>query len=84
MAYCRFGCESDVYLFYNVGEYYDCCGCSLKKFGSTEMHSITEVIKHLKEHIKKGDIVPEHAFKQLESEAAKEIIEFIKTTGVET
>lgn len=28
MSYCRF-LEADVYVFFSVGDYLDCCGCSL-------------------------------------------------------
>lgn len=29
MAYCRFGEDSDVYMFHDVNGYMNCCGCGL-------------------------------------------------------
>ena len=80
MSYCRFAeNESDVYLYDHVERYFECCACSLSgNRTSTQMSTIPEVLRHLNNHIEKGDLVPGYAFARLEEEAIEEIIEIIK------
>ena len=74
MAYCRFSTDSDVYLYPNVGGYYECCACSLNDAKAVAIKTLYEVMQHLNEHVAKGDKVPKSAFERL----AEELKEFIK------
>lgn len=65
MALCRFGWDgSDVYVFYDVGGFINCCGCHLT---DRSFHADTEqqMIEHLREHEKQGDHVPPDVFEAL-------------------
>lgn len=69
MSYVRFGEDSsDVYVYASV-DCLNCCGCRM--FGSYNTTSRTSMIKHLKDHQKLGDIVPESVFYRLEKERIK-------------
>lgn len=64
MAYVRFGstcgveCNncpgSDVYLFFNSDDYYECCGCQLPV---NLFRSSAAVYLHLRHHVRIGDHV---------------------------
>lgn len=65
MSLCRFGWDgSDVYVYYDVGGYINCCGC---RIGSYDFHAGDEpmMIEHLREHQKRGDHVPAYVFEEL-------------------
>lgn len=69
MSYCRFGPESDVYVFPTVNGL-ECCQCretgdSFFALGHLEM------LLHLKRHIEHGDLVPDSAMERLRVEAKK-------------
>ena len=67
MSYCRFGADSDVYLFYCHGV--ECCGCRLKDSTVRPIRMEYKVaIAHVKEHIAAGDLVPDHVIPSLEEE----------------
>lgn len=70
MSYCRKnGEDSDVYLFLHVGGWLECCGCNLDpEHPHYIAFSRIEMIKHLGEHRKQGDKVPERAFDRLRRE----------------
>lgn len=53
MAYCRFGDDSDVYL-YNSGDVWSCCGCKLADGGERLFSNLTDVLAHLDEHATAG------------------------------
>ena len=58
MSLARFGWDgSDVYVYYDVGGFINCCGCHL---GEKSFHANTEkqMIDHLREHQKAGHHVP--------------------------
>lgn len=62
MALARFGWDSsDVYVYYDVGGFINCCGCAL---GDSSFHADTErqMIDHLREHQKAGHHVPSGVF----------------------
>jgi hypothetical protein len=66
MSYCRFGNDSDVYVYLDVSGYLCCCGCSLKddwKYFSTD-----DLLAHLSEHDDAGHDVPPDAIEQLLAE----------------
>lgn len=66
MSYCRFGPDSDVYVFQHVGGGWECCGCL---FGdSLRAETREEMLSHLEDHIKTGHTVPEHAIARLKAE----------------
>lgn len=58
MSYVRMGPDSDVYVYADMGGLFICCGCG-------DFKTRTEMIDHLREHVKKGDRVPLHPFKRL-------------------
>lgn len=65
MALCRFGWDgSDVYVFYDIGGFINCCGCKMQ---DKSFHADTEqqMIDHLREHQKRGDHVPADVFEEL-------------------
>lgn len=51
MSYCRFSADSDVYLFFHVNGFIDCCGCWLSdEDRSHQLHNGHEVYDHLLQH----------------------------------
>lgn len=76
--------KSDVYLFEHYFGYLDCCGCKLNKSTnyedigkSSSTKSRSEMIEHLKEHIRVGHTVPAHVIPMLEKEI-KEVGDIIE------
>jgi hypothetical protein len=63
MAYCRFGRDSDVYVFETEGGI-ECCRCSLAG-GTFEAGGAAEMIEHLLEHRTAGHAVPDEALVEL-------------------
>lgn len=53
MSYARWGSDSDVYVYAHVGGFIDCCGCA-------RLDSIAETVEHMREHVARGDKVPEY------------------------
>lgn len=85
MSYCRFG-QGDVYVFHSVGGYATCMLCNLMPDRVVEngvckgasfrsdynTSSRKEMISHLKEHIEKGDMVPDSAIERIGMEIGEE------------
>lgn len=70
MSYCRFSKASNVYVFYNVNEYYECCGCWLSNtLSGFTTPSAQEMVDHLKKHEAIGHLVPDYAIEALQLEA---------------
>lgn len=73
MSYCRFGDDSDVYVFgtygHNKEEVFECCGC-LMMGDMKPFHCKTknEMVKHLFEHMRNGHKVPTYAIDHLKKE----------------
>lgn len=57
---------SDVYVYFDVGGYLCCCGCSLGD--EWNFHSTDEMLAHLDLHIKAGHRVPPSCLRRLEDE----------------
>lgn len=75
MSYCRFSDTSDVYVFYSVGNFLDCCGCQLpgnEDSRSFEARRFSDMIAHLEEHIAAGQMVPDGVIDNLREEAAED------------
>jgi len=69
MSYCRFGEDSDIYLYPHVYGDYICCACRLRgTFGSTVLITLAEVLEHLQAHRDVGHKVPEYAFERIRTE----------------
>lgn len=68
MSYCRFS-NADVYVYMDVGGYLCCCGCSLSDDG--RHYGTSDMVAHLREHIAKGDDVPDDVIPALEADAAE-------------
>lgn len=66
MSYCRFGYDSDVYV-YESERGLECCGCKLLEFYHTKSH--VEMIRHLEKHIEVGHAVPSHVIPWLKEES---------------
>jgi hypothetical protein len=62
MSFARFGPDSDVYVYYHVGGFYDCCGC---RFMPSQFLTKAEIIAHLQIHIGQGDKVPDDTIEQI-------------------
>ncbi len=78
MSYCRFS-EGDVYMFSSIAEGIMCCSCSLVPKVEPDVLSRDpifttpqEAIRHLEQHKKAGDIVPDRAIEVLKDELDKE------------
>ena len=71
MSYCRVSTDSDVYVFYNTGDFYECCGC---RFGgpSPMLRTATEMLEHLRKHQEAGHKVPQYAIDGLKEDAEEE------------
>ncbi len=72
MSYCRFGDDSDVYLYQTVTGRFECCACKLlgldRRFlpdfelrKSKELGNLAHALTHLMKHKKKGHKVPDYA-----------------------
>lgn len=68
MSYCRFGEDSDVYVFENIVGRLECCGCDLREHGSFLTKSRTAMLAHLDEHRATGHLVPDYALERLRAE----------------
>lgn len=72
MSYCRFGWhKSDVYVFLNEKQKYECCACSLLNNQPFFCNTPKEMKAHLLEHKKRGHIVPHYAIDRLDEEINK-------------
>lgn len=65
MAICRFGDESDVYVYEDVDSGFTCCGFVLVDRASVNLRTASEMIAHLKEHLGSDHKVPTIAFEEL-------------------
>lgn len=56
MSYQRFGDKSDMYVYYNVGGWLECCACRLKheQHKSYITYSRKDMLKHMVQHRKAG------------------------------
>ena len=70
MSFVRFGKNSDVYVF-GSKDALECCGCILYD-GSFCCKTYSRMLDHLREHSRKGDDVPKHAFDSLLGAQAEE------------
>lgn len=64
MSYCKFGEDSDVYVY--DGGTLICCGCKIREKFHTDFRS--EMILHLQLHMEKGHKVPDQALDTLRKE----------------
>ncbi len=65
MAICRFGDDSDVYVFHNVHGGIECCGCRLSDASEFNARTEAAMIAHLEQHKTAGHKVPLEAFEEL-------------------
>ena len=65
MAICRFGDDSDVYVFYNIDGGIECCGCRLSDVSGFNARIEAEMIAHLEQHKTADHRVPLEAFEEL-------------------
>lgn len=63
MSYCRFGRNSDVYMYEHVDGFIECCACNIGE--PQTFNTPRQAIMHLFEHLGRGDKVPMYAYKQL-------------------
>jgi hypothetical protein len=73
MSYCRFGPDSNVYVYMSADDRLHCCWCHLvnlsangKDFAAKDRR---EMVGHLREHLEAGHRVPAEAIADLESES---------------
>jgi hypothetical protein len=57
MSYCRFGPESDLYVYLDCAGYLCCCACQLDGH-PTAFQTTEALIDHVREHIQIGHKVP--------------------------
>jgi len=72
MAYCRFGIDSDVYLFASANGGWECCRCALEsssgKAVSLRFYTLNETVSHMEAHREAGHKVPGSVFEELFNE----------------
>lgn len=75
MSYARFRAGiSDVYVYHHYQGFIECCGCGLtppdsnEMFGFFEAHTAREILGHLEDHRKAGDLVPDKTFERIKEE----------------
>lgn len=79
MSYCRFGEDSDVYVFQDyTSENYECCACKMDNSKGHWFKTPEGMVRHLMKHIRRGDKVPIRAFARLITEGCTPEIEFRK------
>ncbi len=64
MSYCRFGHDSDVYI-YSDGNYLICESCKLKGGKTFATKRRSRMLAHVEEHIAKGHKVPQSTIDEL-------------------
>jgi hypothetical protein len=64
MSYCRFGSNSDAYIYSN-GEYLICESCKLKGGKTFATKRRSRMMSHVEEHIDKGHNIPTEAIDEL-------------------
>jgi hypothetical protein len=69
MAYCRFGRDSDVYVF-DVEGGVECCRCRLQEGRWFRAKTHPEMIEHLQAHRAAGHRVPDEALQELAEDGA--------------
>jgi hypothetical protein len=70
VSYCRFGPESDVYVYESCSGGWECCFCGIGP--SANFPSRTQMLDHLDQHVKAGHKVPDYAIARLREEMAEE------------
>jgi hypothetical protein len=66
MSYCRFGADSDVYVYPSFSGIV-CCAC---RMGQDEPMDAAAMLAHLRLHERGGDVVPGYAIERLMDEIA--------------
>jgi hypothetical protein len=72
MSYCRWGPDSDVYLFMAADDQLHCCHCGLSLPGTRTdfvAKDHRDMLSHLVRHVEGGHRIPAEAIATLESEA---------------
>ena len=72
MSYCRWGPDSDVYLFMAADNQLHCCACRLTTPGFREdffTDKYSEMLSHLEQHNSAGHLVPDEAIQELVNES---------------
>jgi len=64
MSYCRFGNDSDVYI-YSTGKYLVCDTCKIKGGKSFATLRYSRMSVHLESHVANGDQVPKNVLEEL-------------------
>jgi hypothetical protein len=64
MSYCRFGNDSDVYI-YSTGKYLVCDTCKIKGGKSFATLRYSRMSVHLESHVANGDRVPKNVLEEL-------------------
>ena len=71
MSYCRFGEDSDVYVYPSIRDDVDvivCYRCCLSLDSDSVFHGPEAALGHLRMHQMMGDEVPDHAIERLQKE----------------
>ena len=73
MSYCRFGRDSDVYMYPSALGGITCCSCKLSPVADdwrrdSQLFSYEDALAHLQEHLKAGHLVPQCAIDRLKEE----------------
>ena len=73
MSYCRFGRDSDVYMYPSALGGITCCACKLNPIADglwwgSQSFSHRDALLHLQAHLEAGHLVPQCAIDRLEEE----------------
>jgi hypothetical protein len=70
MSYCRFTRDSEVYAFDHVDGNFQCFCCKINLGQSLNFTLLSELRRHLTDHLERGDKVPDYAFAMIDEELA--------------
>lgn len=59
MSYCRWGADSELYVYMSVNGSLCCTGCPLNGYDSYYADNTPEFLTHLKEHREAGHVFPD-------------------------
>jgi hypothetical protein len=74
MSYCRFGHDSDVFVYASGDNVFTCCVCKLARDDMGEWeHGGEAILEHLEKHRQAGHKVPQYAIDILRAELDQRI-----------
>lgn len=69
MSYCRWGEDSDVYVYHSDG--YVCSSCKMAEGKDIRLETPIQLLAHLVRHRKEGHLVPDAAIERLQRDVKR-------------